>query len=294
MKFDITMIGHVCKDTLYDMNERSESLGGAVYFSSISAARTGAMVHVVTMAAEEDDALFNAMRSEGVLVTRLASEQTTRITLKYDSPDRERRQVILDSQAAPFAVADLPLLESSIYHLAGLFKGEIPDDFIPFLSCKGDVALDVQGVLRCSEGGTLVFKNWDRAGEMLPNIKYLKTDAAEAEILTGEKDREKAGRMLNRMGADEVMITHNEEVLLCKNGEVIRAPFNPSNLSGRTGRGDTTFAAYLAKRLESDPYESLYYAAALCSIKMETPGPFCYGREDVYKRMESIGYSKIS
>ena len=294
MQFDITMIGHVCKDTLYDMDEKSESLGGAVYFSSISAARTGASVQVVTMAAESDDSLLNVMRKEGVLVTRLESDQTTQITLKYDSPDRERREVILDSQAAPFAVAEMPEIDSSIYHLAGLFKGEIPDDFIPFLSNKGDVALDVQGVLRCSEKGNLVFKKWDKMKEMLPLIKYLKTDAAEAEVLTGEKDREKSGKILNEMGADEVMITHNEEVLICKDGEVIKAPFNPSNLSGRTGRGDTTFAAYLAKRLESDPYESLYYAAALCSIKMETPGPFCSGKENVYMRMDSIGYRKTS
>ena len=97
----------------------------------------------------------------------------------------------------------------------------------PYLSRKGDVALDVQGVLRCSEGGNLVFKKWDRVKEMLPYIKYLKTDAAEAEILTGETDREKAGRILNKMGAAEVMITHNEEVIICTGEELIKAPFNP-------------------------------------------------------------------
>ena len=290
MQFDITMIGHICKDTLFDMNEKSESPGGAVYFSSIAAARSGARIHVVTMASESDDSLFDVMRSDGISVTRLASDQTTQITLKYDSPERERREVILNCQAAPFAVKDFPESKSTIYHLAGLFKGEIPDDFIPFLSRRGDVALDVQGVLRCSEGGNLVFKKWDRIREMLPYIKYLKTDAAEAEILTGETDRAKAGRMLNEMGAEEVMITHNREVLLSRKGEIIKAPFNPSNLSGRTGRGDTTFAAYLAKRIDREPYESLYYAAALCSIKMETPGPFSQGISEVYKRMDSLGY----
>ena len=45
-------------------------------------------------------------------------------------------------------------------------------------------------------------------------------------------------------------------------------------LSGRTGRGDTTFGAYLAKRMMgvSIP-EALLFATAAVSLKMESPGP---------------------
>ena len=127
---------------------------------------------------------------------------------------------------------------------------------------------------------------------MLPYIKYLKTDAAEAEILTGLSDREAAAKQLASLGAREVMVTHNNEVLVLSDGKFYRAPYNPSNLSGRTGRGDTTFAAYMAKRLDAGPEESVYYAAALCSMKMEAPGPFSHSAEDVYRRMEEIGFKK--
>ena len=82
------------------------------------------------------------------------------------------------------------------------------------------------------------------------------------------------------------MVTHNTEVIVFAEGKIERAPFTPSNLSGRTGRGDTTFAAYLAWRLDHPPAEALRYAAALCSIKMETPGPFTGTVEDVLARME--------
>ncbi len=290
MQYDITMIGHVCKDTLEDMGQISHSLGGAVYYSSIAAARSGSRIHVVTKASLQDDLLMDVMRKNGVEVTRLDDDKTTEIKLIYDSPDRERRQVILEQQAEPFATAGFPASESRIYHMAGLFKGEIPDDFIPFLAERGEVAMDVQGVLRCSEEGNLVFRNWELANEYLPRVTYLKTDAAEAEILTGLKDREAAARELAAKGVREVMITHNEEVLLLAEGKMMKAPFNPANLSGRTGRGDTTFAAYLSKRLEAGPYESLFYAAALCSIKMESPGPYLGGISEVYKRMEQIGY----
>ncbi len=77
------------------------------------------------------------------------------------------------------------------------------------------------------------------------------------------------------------MITHNTEAIVLVNGTMYRAPFTPSNLSGRTGRGDTTFAAYLAWRLMHNPQESLRFAAALCSIKMKDPDHFRDARGSV-------------
>lgn len=82
------------------------------------------------------------------------------------------------------------------------------------------------------------------------------------------------------------MITHSEGVLARVNGKTYYERFSNSNVSGRTGRGDTTFAAYLSRRLDHDVAESLKFAAALVSIKMETPGPFAGTMEEVNKRME--------
>jgi len=184
----------------------------------------------------------------------------------------------------------MPETNSTIYHLAGLFRGEIPEDFIPYLFKKGKVGVDAQGLLRCSEKGKLLFKDWESKKKFLPMITYLKTDAAEAEILTGESDREKAAFILASWGAKEVMVTHNSEVLVLADGIVHKAPYTPTNLSGRTGRGDTTFAAYLAWRLDHNPEESVRYAAALCSIKMEKPGPFTGTIEDIKSIMEKDVY----
>ncbi len=75
-------------------------------------------------------------------------------------------------------------------------------------------------------------------------------------------------------------------MIVLVDGKIYSAPFTPSNLSGRTGRGDTTFAAYLTWRLYHDPEESVHYAAALCSIKMESPGPFAGTVKNVITRME--------
>ena len=282
---DITMIGHISRDIMIYKEDEVRLTGGPVIYSSAAAARSGKKIQVITMASEDAGKELDGMRSDGVQVIRLDSAATTSIENIYFSADKEKRKVTLLAQADPFTIENMPETDSTIYHLAGLFRGEIPDEFIPWLTKKGKVGIDAQGLLRCSEGGKLLFKDWESKKELLPQITYLKTDAAEAEILTGETDREKAAYILASWGAKEVMVTHNMEVIVLVDGKIYRAPFTPSNLSGRTGRGDTTFAAYLAWRLDHDPEESVRYAAALCSIKMECPGPFSGTIEDVKSRM---------
>ena len=50
-------------------------------------------------------------------------------------------------------------------------------------------------------------------------------------------------------------------------------------------RGDTAFGSYLMRRFDYGVADSLKFAAALCSIKMETPGPFAGTLEEVLDRM---------
>ncbi|TFG92550.1 MAG: ribokinase, partial [Candidatus Atribacteria bacterium] len=58
-------------------------------------------------------------------------------------------------------------------------------------------------------------------------------------------------------------------------------PLKPRNLSGRTGRGDTCFSAYITERLDKDIESALLFASALVSLKMERPGPFTGTRDEV-------------
>jgi sugar/nucleoside kinase (ribokinase family) len=82
------------------------------------------------------------------------------------------------------------------------------------------------------------------------------------------------------------MITHSSEVIVGSEGRIYRAPLTPRNLSGRTGRGDTCFAAYLTRRLSDGIQQSVDYAAALVSLKMERPGPFRGTDSEVRARMQ--------
>jgi sugar/nucleoside kinase (ribokinase family) len=75
-------------------------------------------------------------------------------------------------------------------------------------------------------------------------------------------------------------------VLARVKGKTYYEKFSNSSVVGRTGRGDTTFAAYLSWRLEHGVEESLKFAAALVSIKMESVGPFKGTLADVMRRIE--------
>ena len=125
------------------------------------------------------------------------------------------------------------------------------------------------------------FHDWSDKMEYLKYFDFLKTDAAEAEILTGLTDRREAAKQLYAWGAKEILISHNSEMLVYDGKDFFTCPVKARNLSGRTGRGDTAFAGYINERQHASVEEALLWATALVSLKMETPGPFRGCREDV-------------
>ncbi|MBG0767455.1 MAG: carbohydrate kinase [Spirochaetaceae bacterium] len=287
MKFDIVMVGHISQDVLIDhLSHRQDIVGGAVVYSSFAAAAAGNLVKVITKLSAEDAHILYDLKHQLVEWKVIPSKKSTSIKNTYFTADKECREVVLLSQADPFVLEEIEGT-ASIYYLAGLFVGELPDSLIKPLSERGKVALDAQGVLRSLDAeGTLIFKDWTRKHELLPFITFFKTDAAEANILTGLDDMREAVTLLHEWGAKEVMLTHNSEVMVYADGNIYTAPYTNRNTSGRTGRGDTTFAAYLAWRKDHFVQESTRFAAALCSIKMETPGVFRGTLQDVFERME--------
>lgn len=286
--YDIVIIGHVTSDILVQKGVATGFIGGGAYFSAFAAQRSAVKIRVVTRLAPEDFGILEGLKKEGIEVTAIPSVRTTSIENVFETEDVDRRKVRLLAQADPFSPEDIPAETAKIYSLAGLFAGEIPDSLIVHLARRGAVALDLQAKLRVSGAGTFAFKDWPEKESCLPLVAYLKADSLEAEVIAGTPDREEAAKILHRLGAKEVMITHSSEVILYDGEKIFRAPFNPDNLSGRTGRGDTCFISYIARRLTHGIEESLRYAAALTSLKMERPGPFLGTLEEVLARMKTL------
>lgn len=282
-RYDSFVMGHISIDENIYQGEAVKEIGGAVFYSSCASHAIGHKIGILTKLSRRDRKYLEAFSISKEDITALDSRNTTSIRNIYHSADRERRTCTALSVADPFTIEDIPNnVDSQIYHFAGLISGEFASEMIKYLRNKGKVALDVQGFLRTvGENKKMVFKDWKKKKEYLPYIDYLKTDAAEAEIMTGTKDRKKAAEMLFEWGAKEIMITHNKEVLIYNDKKHYTCPLKPRNLSGRTGRGDTCFSAYITERLNKGIGEALIFATALVSLKMEKSGPFTGTRDEV-------------
>ena len=282
-QYDVLVIGPVSLDHNIDHlgNERKE-LGGAVVASGYAAARSGSKTALFTKLNPADADVEERFAASGADLYWKASKATCSIRNQYFTADKEKRACTSMGVCDPFTFDELPDIDTKIYHFAGLVYGDFDGKLFAQAAGHGKVAVDVQCLLRHVEADkTMAFHDWAEKKEYLPCIDYLKTDAAEAEILTGLTDRAEAARLLYSWGAGEVLITHNTEVLAYDGKQIYTCPIKARNLSGRTGRGDTTFAGYITERQHAGIEEALLYCTALVSLKMETPGPFRGTRQDV-------------
>ena len=282
-RYDSFVMGHISIDENIYQGEAVKEIGGAVFYSSCASHAIGHKIGILTKLSRRDRKYLKAFTIPKEDINALDSRNTTSIRNIYHSADRERRTCTALSVADPFIIDDIPNnIDSQIYHFAGLIYGEFDSKMIKFLHSRGKIALDVQGFLRTvGENKEMLFKDWKEKKKYIPYIDYLKTDAAEAEIMTGEKDRNIAAEILFEWGAKEIMITHNKEVLIYNGIKHYTFPLKPRNLSGRSGRGDTCFSAYITERLDKDIEDALLFASALVSLKMEKPGPFKGTRDEV-------------
>ncbi len=283
-KYDTLTIGHISLDYNIDYQDNQIiEVGGAVIYSSAAAYAGGYKVAVVTKVAPQDKDRLSAFVIDKDDIYYIPSSESTSIRNKYHTADKERRTCTCIGQGDSFKIEDIKDFDTNIYHFAGLIYGDFDGEIIKWASKRGKVAVDVQALLRHAnrQTGEMYFEDWAEKKEILPYIDYLKTDAAEAEILTGLTDRKEAAKLLHSWGAKEVVITHNTEVLAYDGNEFFTCPIRARNLSGRSGRGDTTFAAYITERQNESMEKALLWATATVSTKMEAPGPYKGKREDI-------------
>jgi sugar/nucleoside kinase (ribokinase family) len=271
---DIAVIGHFAKDRIIFRGREVVASGGSVYYGALALRRLGLRVAVVTRLAEEDFPRLDELKDEGILVFVQPAQQTSGIENTYFTDDMDRRRTKPLGFAGPFQIEDVPAIEAQVFLIGPIMAGEVDLPFVSALSGRGRIALDAQGFVRVRQGEDLVFEDWPQKEQGLSCVSFLKVDSAEAEVLTGHTDPREAAKALAGYGAREIVLTRAAGVLVYAGGTYHETPFTPREIKGRTGRGDTCFAAYLAKRLSSSPQEACRFAAHVASLKMEAPGPF--------------------
>ncbi len=287
--FDVVMIGNFAKDKLIVDGVEEIASGGGVYYGSVVVKRLGRKVAVVTRLHPDDFHRLEELRSEGVTVFVAEAEGTSGIANYYQSTDMERRICKPIGFGGKYSQADIPDVQTRVIILSPLFAGEVDLQLLKNLASRAPVALDVQGFIRVPVEDGLEFRPWDEMEEGLQFVTYLKVDLAEAEHLTGLSDLRGACKKLSEMGPKEIVLTQSSGVTVFNDGKYHQAPFTPRSLAGRTGRGDTCFSTYIAKRLTDSTETACQWAAVITSLKQEKPGPWKGSAEEVEQILAGAG-----
>ena len=288
--YNALILGHLSRSVhLKHDGEELTWMGGALWYSVHSAIAGGNSVGAVVKCAPVDNESYEMLPLAHEDIYYRPAKTTMSIRSTFFTPEKERRRCDALSIGETFTVAEIPDATADVYHIAGLMSGDFDPEVIVELSKRGPVSIDVQGVLRCpDETGEMVLRDWQDKNKYIPHITYLKTDAAEAEILTGLSDRHEAAKALHDCGAKEVMISYHQEMMVYDGKDFAIWPVVARNFSGRSGRGDTTIAAYITERLRANISDALRYATASSSLKMETPGPLKASRAEIEAYMEEF------
>jgi sugar/nucleoside kinase (ribokinase family) len=287
--YDLVFIGHVTIDDIEAAEGSSRGVpGGAPFFGALAAVPSNRKIAVITKVAEEDEHILAPLKMAGIDVISLDTSETTHMLVVHKTDNMDERLIYQTKNAGFFDIESMPAIECRLMHLGALTDQEFTLEFMRQL--KGRVprlSMDMQNIVRQVDitTGLINFKDTLVKKEMTMLVDAVKLDVVEAEILTGTNDLNEAAAIVEGWGASETMITRSDGVLLRHRGQTYFENYSNKSVHGRTGRGDTTMGAYLAWRIDHDVHESLKFAVALASIKMETPGPFRGSLNDVMARM---------
>lgn len=273
--YDIVFIGNYTKDQIVTPAGTRFVDGGGMNYAANAAVRLGRKTAVVTRLAREDNRVIEALEAVGVDCFVTYTPSSTLMKLEYPTLDPDIRTLTVTDTAGSIPAGELDRFTTRAAVIGSSLRGEVGMDVIRRLHERGVlVAADMQGFVRVLRGEGLVYESWPEMESTLACLDIVKSDAVEAEHLTGEKDILKAARIYAGMGPGEIVLTHKDGLLVYADGKPYELGFYPSRLDGRSGRGDTCVGAYVAMRQFADPYEAGIWAAALTSLKMENLGPF--------------------
>jgi sugar/nucleoside kinase (ribokinase family) len=285
-QYDIAVLGHYTKDTIVSSSGTRYVNGGGFNYGAHAVARMGLKVAAITKLAREDHIVVDELEKIGVDTYVTYTPKSTCFTLEYPSSNPDERVIYVHSTAEPFTPAEVENISAKAIVISPSIRGEVPEEVIDTLRAKNTrISIDVQGFVRIRQGDKLVHADWPDMERILAKVNVVKTDAVEAESLTGEKDIHKAAKILADMGPKEIVLTHKDGLLVYADGSFFEAAFYPKELIGRSGRGDTCIASYMAARLQMPPEKATIWAAAATSLKLEAEGPF---RRDISEVKELI------
>ena len=238
---------------------------------------------LVTAVGATEMKVVEQLRKVGINVTALPSKHSVYFENIYRANPDDRTQRVL-AKADPFTASQLKKIDAQIYHLGSLLADDFSLEVIKELSQKGLIAVDSQGYLREVRDTHVYPVDWTDKREALQYIHFLKVNEHEMEVLTGCSEPHEAALLIADWGVKEVLLTLGDKgSLIYAQGEFHEIPAYPAlQITDATGCGDTYMVGYLYMRNKGASHrEAGCFAAAMCTIKLQSHGPFCGTEEAI-------------
>jgi len=238
----------------------------------------GLKITVITRLKEEDFEFLSVFKKNGINYYAYPSEETSGLKNIYSSSNMEFRSYEPLGFAGSFKKEEIIKIDSKFFVIGPIIAGEVDLELLNYIKnmYPNSLCLDIQGFIRFRDEKKVFYSSLTlkEKKEIISNVNVLKVDQTEAEILTNQKIINAAAKEMLKLGPKEILITHEDGISVFGPNFSKTIPWKNRNSLGRTGRGDTAFISYLGSRITNNPERSLRFAAALTSLKLETPGPF--------------------
>jgi sugar/nucleoside kinase (ribokinase family) len=288
---DILFIGHTSLGTVVPFEGPPfVEQGSPVLYSSIAASRVGKRISAATRISEEEDYLLEPMRDAGIHVF-VQPGQIVRYRIVFPTANVDERQAFYtEGPGDVITIDDILPFERCLAHLCWIGPHQPQIDLMRALKAHGfPLSVDMQNFVFQvdKETGIVHFRDVPEKKEIVEMADFVKLDTVEAKILTGADTLQDQADILESWGSSETILTSSGGALAQGNGKRVFAKFTNKRTLGRMGRGDTVMGSYLARRLDHSIEESLRFAVALTSIKLESWGPFNGSVDDAIERMNA-------
>jgi sugar/nucleoside kinase (ribokinase family) len=235
--------------------------------------RLGFEVTVATAIGNDfGDARLQQLLKSGLrfLAPPVTDSPTTRFDITFLWDQRAMRLV---SKCAPVPPPRTGAGDFDIV-LVNPVAGEVAPESIPrYKSVSKFLYLDPQGFLRVFREGTVFLSDNPQLRSSLRMVDAIKVDLEEGKVLTGNDEPAAIASTFSRLGVKETIVTAGRDGVYLRAGGFLYflKPPEVQPFDG-VGAGDMLGAAYSASRVTASPPESLAFAVACATCRIDQPG----------------------
>ena len=284
----IVVIGPLTQDQIITSNSKTSAAGGASYFQSFVFEEFN--MDYVAVANFNNLDLIKDFPNLGNLIP-IVGDDTHYFINEYPEGDNSD----IRKQYSNFA--DIPLLKNQLefvlddifeidaFILNPLNRNDFPVETVDYLKTFNvPIYLSVQGFLRLPDekiddkNYSIKLEMYNDLEDILNGVTGIFLDESEAKIVFDDGN-------YNKYDIDEIVITNGSDGsrIIVESDEIKIEAVEVDNIMDATGCGDTYMAGYLYMRKRGASYqEAGCFAAAMCSVKLQSYGPFGGTEEEVH------------